>query len=81
MSAPEPQVSSPAPADAVIVAADIAAGHDGLAELIVSVRYENGVIGSVVLDTESGFDLIEGCGAGGIAGLIGRSWRETIKGL
>ena len=33
--------------DAMIVSAAIAAGHDGEAELLLSVRYQNGVIGHV----------------------------------
>jgi hypothetical protein len=80
MSAGVEQFSATA-ADAVIVGADIAAGHDGLAELFLSVRHENGIVGTVVLDSESGFKLIEASGAGSLAGLIGRSWREAIKGL
>jgi len=33
--------------EATIVGAEIAGGHDGTAEMVVSIRYENGVTGSV----------------------------------
>ena len=67
--------------DAVIVGADIVAGHDGVAELVVLVRHENGVVATILLDAESGFTLIDAAGPAGLAGLIGRSWRASIKGL
>ena len=34
------------PTEAVIVGADLAAGHDGAAELVLRIRYANGVVGS-----------------------------------
>ncbi len=65
--------------DAVIVDAEISAGHDGSAELLVRLRYENGVVGTVVLDGKVGMALIRACGTEGIAGLAGHSWRKILE--
>jgi len=66
---------------AVVVAAEVSAGHDGEAELTLSVRFENGVVAPVVLDAEAGFDVLAGCGAAGAGDLVGRPWRQVIAGL
>ena len=60
------------------MAAEITAGHDGRAELVVHVRHENGVVAPVMLDAETGFRLLAGRGANELAALIGRSWREVL---
>ena len=65
--------------EALIVGVEIAAGHDGTAEMVVSVQYENGVTAPVVLDQETGLELMQACGAASLAGLIGRSWREIFR--
>ena len=65
--------------DAVIVAAEIAGGHDGCAEIVVSLRYENGRIARVVLDTAAGLKLMENCGAAQLSELEGHSWREILE--
>ena len=67
--------------EAVVVAVEVSAGHDGEAELTLSVRFENGVVAPVVLDAEAGFDILAGCGAEGAGDLVGRPWREVLKGL
>ena len=64
---------------AVVLAADIAAGHDGEADLIVTLRYENGVVGVVTLDTETAFEIMQSCGAASSADLVGRPWRDLLK--
>jgi hypothetical protein len=69
------------PTEATIVGAEIAGGHDGTAEMVVSIRYENGVTGSVVLDADTGFSVMKACGAADLAALVGRPWREISKGL
>jgi hypothetical protein len=68
-------------AGAVIERAEIAAGHDGSAELALFIRYENGVTGHVVLDADTGFSVMRACGAADLQGLAGRSWREVSRGL
>jgi hypothetical protein len=63
---------------AVIVGAEITAGHDGTADLVVSVQYENGVVAPVVLDQQTGFDLMANCGAASLEALVGRPWRGVF---
>lgn len=65
---------------AVIVGAEIAAGHDGAAELVVTLRYDNGAQASVAIDAEAGFALMRNCGASDLAGLAGQPWRRMLKG-
>ncbi|OYU70549.1 MAG: hypothetical protein CFE28_11455 [Alphaproteobacteria bacterium PA2] len=66
---------------ATVLAADIAAGHDGEADLVITVRYENGVVGSVTLDADSAFEIMQSCGAASSADLVGRPWRDIMKGV
>lgn len=73
-------VASEAP-EAIVIGAEIVAGHDGAAELLVQVRHENGVVSAVAFDAEAGFELIQGCGAQGADDLVGRAWRAIVKGL
>lgn len=65
-------------AEAVIVGAEIAAGHDGQAELVVQVRHENGVVAPVVLDAGAAFALMEGAGRSELTALVGRPWRAVL---
>ena len=69
------------PAEAVIVGAEIGAGHDGAAELVLTLRYENGATAPVVLDAEAGFSLMRNCRAESLADLAGQSWRNLLEGL
>jgi hypothetical protein len=70
-------VASPEP---VIIGAEIAAGHDGSAELVVQLRYPNGAEEPVVLGAEKGLELMQRCGAASLDDLAGRSWREILGG-
>jgi hypothetical protein len=74
---------TPAPSldDAIVVGAEIVAGHDGAAELLVRLRHGNGALGSVTLDPETGFDLLRAGGAESLGALIGRPWLPIIKDL
>ena len=63
------------------MAAEIAAGHDGEADLVLTVCYENGVAGSIILDASSAFEVMESCGALSAADLVGRTWRDLLKGI
>ncbi len=80
MTAPLRRIEAEA-AEAVIERAEIAAGHDGSAELALAIRYENGSLGQVTLDADTGFSIMRALGAGDLSGLLGRSWREVSKGL
>ena len=67
--------------EAVVLGAEVTAGHDGEAELTLTVRFENGVVAPVVLDSEAGFEALAACGAAGAADLVGQPWRRVIAGL
>lgn len=73
--------AAPPPAEAVIVGADLAAGHDGQAELVVRILYPNGVVSSVLLDAEAGYALMRNCNIDSLSGLAGQSWRKILEGL
>ncbi len=65
--------------DAIIVSAEIGAGHDGAAELVLTIRYQNGVTGPVVLDADTALQLMKNCGVSGIEDLAGQSWRNVLE--
>jgi hypothetical protein len=67
--------------DAVVEAAEIVAGHDGAAELMVRLRHGNGAASSVTLDPAAGFDLLRAARADSLAALAGRPWRQIIRDL
>lgn len=65
--------------EAVIVSAEIVAGHDGSAELLVRLRHPGGSEGPVVLDEETGLKLMRNCGATHLDDLAGQSWRKILE--
>jgi hypothetical protein len=65
----------------VIVSAALAGGHDGLPDLVLHIRYENGALGNVTIDNGAGFRLMKRCGAHQIEQLAGQSWREIRNAL
>ncbi len=67
--------------DAVVEGAQIVAGHDGAAELLVRLRHGNGAASSVTLDPGTGFDLLRAAGAASLDGLVGQAWRDITRGL
>lgn len=67
--------------EAVIVGAEIVAGHDGSAELMVTLRHVNGAEAPVVLEEAAGLRLMQACGVAHLEGLAGRSWRKVLEGL
>jgi hypothetical protein len=75
--------TKPAPGldDAVVEGVEIVAGHDGAAELLVRLRHGNGVSSALALDPDTGFDLLRAAGAASLDGLVGRAWRDLVKGL
>jgi hypothetical protein len=58
----------------VIVAAELAAGHDGLAEVLVGIRYPNGAQRAVSLGCEAVDDAVQAAGVATLADLVGRPW-------
>ena len=65
--------------EAVIVGAEIVAGHDGAAELLVRLLHANGVESPVVLDEATGLKLMAACGASHVDELKGQSWRRILE--
>jgi hypothetical protein len=68
------------PAGPIIVGAEIVAGHDGSAELMVRLRHSNGAEAPVILDEETGLKLMRNCGASHVDDLTGQSWRRIVEG-
>ncbi|MFZ5721255.1 MAG: hypothetical protein ACOY5Y_17480 [Pseudomonadota bacterium] len=66
--------------EAIIVAAEMVAGHDGSVELMVRLRHPDGAEGSIVLDEEAGLRLMAACGASSLEELSGQSWRRIVEG-
>ena len=65
--------------EAVIVGAEIIAGHDGSAELLVRLRHPGGAEGPVILDEATGLRLMRNCGAATLDDLAGQSWRRILE--
>jgi hypothetical protein len=62
----------------VITGAIVSPGHDGQAELVVSVRYPNGARGDVTLDAECGRKLMRDCGVDTATELRGQPWKRLL---
>jgi len=67
-------------AEAVIVEAQVAPGHDGAAELVLRLRHPNGADEVVRVDAEVGFRLMQNCGVAEVSGLAGHPWRRMLNG-
>ena len=71
MSPPAPSAAPHAP---TIVAAHLAAGHDGFAEVSVTVRYPNGAERAISLPCDVVDRALYRAGVTDIAELLGRPW-------
>ncbi|MEM7000084.1 MAG: hypothetical protein AAF529_04815 [Pseudomonadota bacterium] len=63
---------------AVIAAVRVAAAHEGLAELVVTLRHSNGGTSEVALDQVATDSLLKACQATHPEELNGQSW-ETVR--
>ena len=59
---------------ATIVAAQIVAGHDGHAEIAVSVRHGNGAVRDICFAHDAIAPVLDGTGISSIDQLIGQPW-------
>ena len=66
---------------AEIVAVHLAAAHEGVAELLVDIRYENGGITQVALDRYASEALMGLCNANGPDDLLGHGWDKVRDAL
>jgi hypothetical protein len=71
---------APPSPEAILVGAELAAGHDGQAEMVLRIRYPNGVVGNVLLDAAAGYALMRNCNIESLDGLAGQSWRKVLQG-
>jgi hypothetical protein len=67
------------PSVPVIVAADLAAGHDGAAEVLVGIRYPNGAERAVSLPCDIVDDAALAAGVATLAELVGRPWTVLTR--
>jgi hypothetical protein len=66
---------------AVISGVQLGAAHDGVAELVVTLRFDNGGESLVALDPHAADHLFAACGARNTDGLIGQSWERVRDAL
>lgn len=66
---------------AEIVAARLAAAHEGIAELIVEIRYPNGGVSEVPLDQHASEALMQACAAETADELVGHGWEKVRDAL
>jgi hypothetical protein len=67
--------------EAVITAVRIAAAHEGVAELVVTLRHGNGGLSEVALDHIAASALLENCSASLPEQLIGHRWQKVRDAL
>lgn len=66
---------------ALISRVRIAAAHDGVAELVVTLRHGNGGESAVMLDEVAAAALFSACQAANADDLIGHSWEKVRQAL
>lgn len=66
-------------AQTTIETAEIVAGHDGLPELLVTLRYSNGAKATTTLENATGVKLLQHCGVGSAAELAGQPWTQLLR--
>ena len=67
--------------DAVIVDSRITAAHEGVAELVVTLQYNNGGQSEVALDHLATQALFDACQADNLEGLNGHNWEKVRDAL
>jgi hypothetical protein len=66
---------------AVINKVELAAAHEGVAELIVGLLFDNGGTSRVSLDAHTSRLLMDACAASGPEDLIGQNWEKVRDAL
>ena len=66
---------------AVIRDVRVAAAHEGIAELVVSIEHENGGLTEVALDQMATSALMASCNADSIEDIKGQSWDKVRDAL
>ena len=65
-------------AEPQIVAAHVAAGHDGQAEISVAVRYPNGAVRDICYPHDAIGPVLDAAGISSLDDLVGRPWTVLI---
>jgi hypothetical protein len=68
-------------AEALVTSARVAAGHEGVAELVVIITHEGGGVSQIALDHLAASTLLESCGAETPDGIIGAPWQKVRDAL
>lgn len=63
---------------AVITRADVVAGHDGRAEILVEITYDNGGTSTISLEEEACTASLDAAGVGSVDDLIGAAWSVVL---
>jgi hypothetical protein len=66
---------------AVICGVRIGAAHDGVAEMVVTLRHANGACSEVTLDEAASAALFSGCNASRAEELEGHGWERVREAL
>ena len=61
--------------------ARVAAAHEGIAELIVCIEYDNGGTSEVALDQMASHALMASCGASTLEDIKGQPWEKVRDAL
>jgi hypothetical protein len=67
--------------EAVITNVRLGAAHDGDAELVVTLMFENGGVSEVMLDHFAANHLMEACAVTHPEALLGQDWRRVRDAL
>jgi hypothetical protein len=68
-------------ANATIKEARVAAAHEGIAELVVSIEYDNGSTTDIALDQMATSALLKSCDAQTIEDIKGHPWEKVRDAL
>ncbi len=66
-------------AQATIEGVQLTGGHEGQPELILRLRYPNGVASDVVVENALGVRLLAHCGAERLDDLVGEPWSRLVE--
>lgn len=61
--------------------ARVAAAHEGIAEMVVAIEYDNGGVSEVALDRDAAERLLNSANAKSLEDLVGASWEQVRDAL
>jgi len=66
---------------ATITRAEVVGGHDGRAEVVVEITYENGGTTTISLDEEACTTSLDRAGIASIEQLVGQDWNVVLPAM